>query len=285
MPAAGGSDRRAVSLLAAVLTTDSAGLPLRDPDHVAGRRLALVLGLVAVLVAVDVVVRARRRSRAAPAVAGGARERPPRALDAAAGLAVGSALICFYVTYLAYRNLKSVVPLLRPGDLFDEQLADVDRRLSSATIPPRCCTSLVGTGVATHFMSAAYMLFFLFIPGTLAVALVFSRNLQHRSLLRHRAVAQLAARRRRATSCCRRSGPIYLDRPRSRSSPGTGVGRLQEILLEQRVEFLRDPALGTAQSIGAFASLHVSIFFTAALAAHLLGLARRVRVAAWCCSA
>jgi len=38
---------------------------------------------------------------------------------------------------------------------------------------------------------------------------------------------------------------------------------------------------GTAQSIGAFSSLHVSIFFTAALTAHLLGLARSLRIAAW----
>jgi membrane-associated phospholipid phosphatase len=39
--------------------------------------------------------------------------------------------------------------------------------------------------------------------------------------------------------------------------------------------------LGTAQSIGAFASLHVSIFVTAAIAAHLLGLRRSVKVVAW----
>src|SRR4029079_4510328 len=56
---------------------------------------------------------------------------------------------------------------------------------------------------------------------------------------------------------------------------------LQEVLLEQRTEFLHDPMLGTAQSIGAFASLHVSIFVTAALAAHLLGLRRPVKVVAW----
>src|SRR5688500_18499533 len=51
-----------VSILAALLTTSAAGVPLRDPDHVAGRRLVIVLGFVAALLALDVVVRAGRRS-------------------------------------------------------------------------------------------------------------------------------------------------------------------------------------------------------------------------------
>src|SRR5215207_3146892 len=52
-----------VSVLVALLTTDAAGLPLRDPDHVAGRRLGLVLCLVAMLIGLDVLVRAGRHSR------------------------------------------------------------------------------------------------------------------------------------------------------------------------------------------------------------------------------
>ncbi len=51
--------------------------------------------------------------------------------------------------------------------------------------------------------------------------------------------------------------------------------------MQQRVDFLADPATGTPQSIAAFASLHISMSFTAALAAHVLGLGRRLRVALW----
>jgi len=51
-----------VSMVAALIATGAAGIPLRDPDHVAGRRLVLLLGLVALLVALDVVVRASRRA-------------------------------------------------------------------------------------------------------------------------------------------------------------------------------------------------------------------------------
>jgi membrane-associated phospholipid phosphatase len=59
------------------------------------------------------------------------------------------------------------------------------------------------------------------------------------------------------------------------------VSKLQEILLDQRIDFLRDPAVHTAQGIAAFASLHVSIIFTGVLVAHMLGLGRRLRVGAW----
>jgi hypothetical protein len=269
-----------VSLIAAVLATESAGLSIRDPDHVAGRRLLLVLGLVAVLIALDVVVRARRGSDGLlptwAALDGVRRER----WTWRRGLAVGSALISFYITYLGYRNLKSVVPLLRPGDLFDAQLADIDRTLFLGNDPAELLHSLLGTGVPTQLMSASYMLFFIFIPGTLAAALVFSRNLQAGLFY---ATAQSLNWLLGAASyfMLPSLGPVYAEPSIFSGLPVSGVTQLQAILLDQRVEFLRDPALGTAQSIAAFASLHVSIFFTGALAAHVLGLAKPVRVAAW----
>ena len=56
----------------------------------------------------------------------------------AAGITVGTALVSFYATYFAYRNLKSVVPLLRPDELFDRQLADWrPGALRRATTPRR----------------------------------------------------------------------------------------------------------------------------------------------------
>ena len=268
-----------VSLLAAVLTTDAAGLPLRDPDHVAGRRLAMVLGLVGLLIALDVTVRARLRSRTG---------RPSRAAIASVwrerwtlprGVAVGSALISFYVTYLAYRNLKSVVPLIRPGDLFDRQLADLDRSLFGGHDPAALLHELLGTGVGAHFMSGSYMIFFAFIPGTLAIA-VFARNQQPGlCYVTAQSINWLLAAG--SYFLLPSLGPVYLEPSVFADLPNTGAGQLQELLLDQRIDFLRDPAGGAAQSIGAFSSLHVSFFFTAALTAHLLGLARPLRIAAW----
>jgi membrane-associated phospholipid phosphatase len=60
------------------------------------------------------------------------------------------------------------------------------------------------------------------------------------------------------------------------------VSHLQDTLISDRSAFLRDPASAPAgQSIGAFASLHVAIYVTAALAAHLLALRRSVRIVLW----
>ena len=268
-----------VSMLAALLATDAAGLPLRDPDHVAGRRLVVVLCLVAALVGLDVVVRAARRdgsflpSRAT--LSSVWRER----WTLRRSVAVGSALVSFYVTYLAYRNLKSVVPLLRPGELFDRQLADLDRVLFGGD-PAALLHDLLGIGVPTHVLSSSYMLFFAFIPGTLAAALVFSPNLQAGLFY---VTAQAINWPLGAASyfLLPSLGPIYAEPADFAHLPDSGVSQLQDVLLDQRLEFLRDPLAGTAQSIAAFSSLHVSIFFTAVLAAHLLGLARSVRIGAW----
>jgi len=124
------------------------------------------------------------------------------------------------------------------------------------------------------------MLFFAFIPGTLAFALVFSRNLQSGLLyVTAQSINWLLA----AASyfLLPALGPVYAEPAAFADLPTSAVTQLQDLLLDQRLEFLRDPASGTAQSIGAFSSLHVSFFFTAALAAHLLGLARAIRIGAW----
>jgi hypothetical protein len=196
------------------------------------------------------------------------------------GIAVGSALVSFYVTYLAYRNLKSVVPLLRPGDLFDRQLADVDRALFAGHDPAALLHSLLGTALPTQVLSMVYMLFFAFVPGTLAAALVFSPNLQAGLFY---ATAQSINWVLGAASyfILPSLGPVYAEPSLFAHLPPSEAGHLQTVLLDQRLEFLRDPVAGTAQSIAAFSSLHVSIFFTAVLAAHVLRLRRSIRLGSW----
>ena len=269
-----------VSMVAALIATGAAGIPLRDPDHVAGRRLVLLLALVALLVALDVVVRASRR--AAGLV-------PSRALVAEVrrerwtwrrGAVVATALVSFYASYFAYRNLKSVVPLLRPNELFDRQLADWDRVLFGGNDPAALLHTLLGTGFANHALSGAYLLLFIFIPVTLAAALVFSPNLQ--AGLFYASAQSLNWLLGAASYFLLPSlGPIYTDPGVFANLPVTDASKLQALLLDQRIAFLHDPSVATAQSIAAFASLHVSIFFTGALAAHILGLGRRWQIAAW----
>ena len=103
----------------------------------------------------DAFVRAARRAQ---------RRLPPRAVLAAErwswprGLAVGSALVSFYISYLAYRNLKGAVPLLRPDYLLDRQLADLDRVLFLGSDPADLTHAIFGTGAAAEVLSVIYLL-------------------------------------------------------------------------------------------------------------------------------
>jgi membrane-associated phospholipid phosphatase len=269
-----------ITLVAALLATDAVGLPLRDPDHVAALYLALVGFGVVVLVGLDVAIRAGRASgRFPPSRAAMRRVRRERWTRGRA-VAAGAALVSFYLTYMAYRNLKSVVPLLRPGDGFDRELAEADRSLFAGHDPAALLHTLLGTGISTHVLSAAYVAFIVFLPLTIGLALVFSRDLQA-GLFYTTAQSINWVLGAASYFLLPSLGPIYADPGAFAHLPPSEVTRLQEVLLDQRVEFLRDPATGTPQSIAAFASLHISMSFTAAVAAHLLGLGRRWKVALW----
>ena len=271
----------ALTLVAALIATQMANVPFRDPDHVAAKYLVLVgLGVV-LMVWLDVAVRAGHRS--------GTR-RPSREMMRAVlrerwtrrhAAAAGAALISFYISYLAYRNIKSMVPLLRPGYLFDRELADVDRFLFAGHDPHELLHSLLGAGVQTHVLSVLYLFYVVFVPISLALALVFSRNLRG-GLLFATALSLNWPLGAASYLILPALGPVYLVPAEFAHLPSSGVSDLQALLLEQRVEFLSDPGVaGTAQSIAAFASLHVSMIFTAALAAHLLGVRRGARIALW----
>jgi membrane-associated phospholipid phosphatase len=269
------------TVLTALVATHAAGVPFRDPDHVVGRRLALVGCLVALLVALDIAVRAAKRSRTlTPSRAAMGNVRRER-WTARRGLAVSSALSSFYLTYLAYRNLKSVVPLLRPGELFDHQLADVDRVLFVGNDPAELVHTLLGTGVAAEVLAVVYVLFIFFLPISLALALVFSPDLQG-GIFYATALSINWGLGAASYLLLPAVGPIYAAPARFAELPATEVSRLQGLMLNQRHEFLRDPAAAdAAQNIAAFASLHIAMIFTAAVAAHMLDLCRRVRSGLW----
>jgi hypothetical protein len=272
----------AVAALAiAFVVTAIAGVPLRDPDGVASGRLLFALGLVGVLVAVDIAVRAARLSPGPwPTLADmWAVLRVRWTAHRIVPLCMG--LFAFFATYFAYRNLKSVVPLIREGDGFDRQLTELDTGLFGGEQPAALLHDLLGTGVAAHVLSAAYMLLFFFIPVTLAVSLVFSSQLEA-GLFYATALALNWVIGAGSYFILPSLGPVYADPAVFASLPSTAVSDLQQWLGEERAEFLANPeAAGAAQSIGAFASLHVSIFVTGALAAHLLGMRRSIIATLW----
>jgi hypothetical protein len=256
------------------------GLVVRDPDHVAAQYFVLVGSGAALLVVLDVVLRATRRTGSFP---------PPRAAMAAVrrerwtpwrAAAAGSALFAFYVSYMAYRNLKAIVPLARPGQLFDAQLADFDRAIFAGNDPATLLHTLIGTGVTTQVLSTAYVAFIVFLPLTIGVSLVFSRDLEA-GLFYTTAQSVNWVLGAASYFLLPSLGPVYADPGLFSALPSSEVTHLQGALMDQRVAFLAHPASATPQAIAAFASLHISMSFSAAVAAHLLGLGQRLKVALW----
>jgi hypothetical protein len=270
-----------VTLVIGLLATDASGARFRDPDNVAAKYfLAVGLGVV-LLVVLDVVIRAgqatgtRRPSRAAMRAVRASRWTPARM---AAG---GGALLSFYITYLAYRNLKGSLPLLRPGVLFDRELAELDRSLFLGSDPAALLHGLLGTGgLPTHVLSTFYAAFIIFLPLCMGCALVFSRDLST-SLFFVTALSLNWLLGIGSYYLLPALGPIYADPQAFAALPYSEVTRLQEMLLDHRVAFLRDPDSGTPQAIAAFASLHIAMSVTPLLTAHLLNLGPRVKLALW----
>ena len=185
----------AVTMIAALIATGEAGVTFRDPDNVAALYVLEVGAGVALLVVLDIFLRARRitgerwPSRAAMGAVRRERWTPFRMG------AVAIAIVSFYASYLAYRNLKSTVPLLRPEDLFDVQLAQIDRAMFLGNDPAALLHGLLGTGISAHVISALYIAFIVFLPLSLGVALVFAERLK--ASLFYAAALSLTSRTRR----------------------------------------------------------------------------------------
>ena len=255
-------------------------LPIRDPDGVAGPAWVRLPAIVLAFFVADVVPRALRRAgglrgfRAALDAVVRERWDRRRTMLVAVGLAT------FYATYVSYRNLKGALPFARDG-LYDEALVDLDRAMAFGTDPSSVLHSLLGNGIAAHVLSAVYLLFLAFVPISLGIALVWARSVRTGAFY----VTALCLNWLMGTASyylVPSLGPVFVRPGLFADLPETGVSALQRSLLETRVEVLADPTTAaTVQGIAGFASLHVSIVFTGALVAHMLGLHRLVRWGMW----
>src|SRR5918995_131780 len=255
-------------------------LGLRDPDGIIGWRFTFVVLLVGGFWALDVIPRAPAASRknGTPrwsTLVGLARERWPWGRIA---FVLGS-IVAFYVTYLCYRNVKSYLPLARP-EMVDSDLANFERGVFG-TDPSTLMHQLLGTGVSAQVLSTVYLLFLTFVPISVGVALVWSQDraggLWWVSVLSINWVLGVAS-----YFLLPSMGPAFVEPHLFSGLPNTGTESLQAALMEDRRAFVADPVgSGQLQSIAAFASLHVSIVFAAALVAHMLRAPRMLRIAMW----
>ena len=255
-------------------------LPLRDPDGVAVPtyvRLPIIL-LLAFLT--DVVPRAVWRARSLVrlprTLAAVVRERWPWEHVRFALVGLGA----WYLTYAAFRNLKSFVPFVN-RNLWDSTLAHLDRILFLGHDPATVLHSLFGVGFAAEVFSFVYVAWIVFVPFSLVVALVWSRDRTAGSWY-VTAVAVDWVLGVATYFMVPTLGPVYAQSQDFVALPHTYVTTLQDAMIQDRYTVLYDPfATHAVQTIAAFASLHVGIMVTVCLMAELLHMKRWVRVAMW----
>jgi hypothetical protein len=266
---------------ATVVLAVSYHLPIRDPDGVVVPtyvRLPIIL-LLAFLI--DVVPRAVGRYWRSPrSLARGcaevARERWgwSHVVFAVSGLGV------WYLSYAAFRNLKSYVPFVN-DHLWDNTLASYDRMLWLGHDPATVLQDIFGTGRAAEFFSLVYVAWIVLVPVTLAVALMWTRHVSAGSWY-VTAVTLDWVLGVATYFLVPTVGPIYSAPQNFAALPHTYVAGLEQSMMDDRLRVLADPfATDAVQTIAAFASLHVGIMVTICLIAHFIGLPRWLQACGW----
>jgi membrane-associated phospholipid phosphatase len=269
-----------LSMGVAIVGSISLDRPIRDPDGVLGPSWVRLPLIVLVFFLADVVPRALRARRGGgvgllEAAKQVKRQRWTRERLSLVGIGLG----CFYVTYVAYRNLKDQLPFMRET-VADPFLHDVDRTLMLGREPSAVLHYVLGTGFSAHALSLVYVSYLFFVPLTLAAALMWSRNV-HRGFWYVTALCLNWSLGALSYYLVPSVGPRYANRDIVANLPETSVSTLQEYLERARLAVLADPS-GTdvLHGIAGFASLHVSVVATALFFAIRAGLAPAVRLAA-----
>lgn len=256
------------------------GVPLKDPDGFLGPAYVRLPLLALLIFAAGIIPAAlRRRSW---------RQLPQGVIDVVRYewslyrvFAIGVGLLAFYCCYVGYRNLKNVLPIYRDGVLFDEQLLTFDRWLGGGVDPAVLLHTILGTGLTADFLSFIYLAYLPLVPISLGFFLVCSRRISvgawYATALSLNWVLGVIS-----YYLIPSLGPIFARPDLFRVLPETGVSDLQGSLLYNRLDFLADPTMSEKiHGIAGFASLHVSVTFTAALFMHYTGQRLLMRVCAW----
>ena len=173
-------------------------------------------------------------------------------------------LVCFYVTYVSYRNLKSFLPFIMGDAKYDRELHLMDRALFLGHEPATVLHTIFGTGPGAHVLSSIYLWFLPLVPLALAAWLVWSRNITFGYWF---ATSQCLAWAlgTASYSALPTLGPGFSYSWLYQDLPDTGSGALMDSLFYARKGVLRDGLEGVVQSVAGFASLHVAITLLVAL--------------------
>ncbi len=174
-------------------------------------------------------------------------------------------VVCFYVTYVSYRNLKSALPEVIDTK-YDRELHLVDRVLMFGHEPSTVLHAMLGTGFSAHVLSYVYLWFLPLVPIALTAWLVWSRNLSYGYWF---ATSQCIAWTLGTASyyALPTLGPGFEYAARYVDLSSTPSGDLMASLSRTRgnVLYQAQGAEGLVNSVAGFASLHCAITLLVAL--------------------
>ncbi|WP_372729960.1 phosphatase PAP2 family protein, partial [Nocardioides sp.] len=164
----------------AVLTAILLDKRLADPDGFLGPSWARLPILVGAAFLADLLPRTLWKSRMHPALMPAifkARVHQHWTKDRVTLVVMG--VVCFYITYVSYRNLKSFLPFVLSDTKYDRELHLLDKALLLGNDPAVLLHDVLGTGVAAYALSYIYLWFLPLVPLALTGWLVWSRNLTY----------------------------------------------------------------------------------------------------------
>ena len=268
----------------AVITGHAVGYPLRDPDGFLGPAWVRLPMLCLIALVADILPRTlwRSRGRLSEFRAQGrmlVREHWTR--ERITLVVLG--LICFYVTYVSYRNLKNFLPFVRVRQTRvrgDYELHKFDQWILFGHDPALLLHSLLGTTVSAHVLSYVYLFFLPMVPISVTIWLVWSRNVSFGYWF---VTAQCIAWALGTASyyMIPTLGPNFAFPWLYSDLDQTGVTALLKALFWGRQNVRFDPLSTGVQSVAGFASLHVAITLLMALVGQYTVRHRVIRIVLW----
>lgn len=192
---------------------------------------------------------------------------------------VALGVICFYVVYVSYRNLKSFLPFVRES-MYDRELHYLDRALLFGHDPAHVIHGIFGEGFMAWPLSYIYLWFLPLVPLAVTAWLVWSRNLSYGYWF---VTSQCVAWSLGTASyyALPTLGP-GLEYPHLYFGlPQTPTDRLMESLSYGRNNVVYGVVGDAVQSVAGFASLHVAITMLVALMVQYTVRLRWLRITFW----
>lgn len=248
----------------AVIAAVALGRSLTDPDGFLGPSWLRLPMLIAIAFLADLLPRTLWQSKLRPAAMSQIfRDRVRNHWTRERLTLVVLGIVCFYITYVSYRNLKSFLPFVI-SDTYDRELHLMDRVLFFGHDPAIVLHSLLGTSASAHVLSYVYLWFLPLVPLALTGWLVWSKNLSYGYWF---ATSQCIAWSLGTLSyyALPTIGPGFEYPAPYFVLADTPTSALMDSLANSRHDVMIVGVEGVVQSVAGFASLHCAITLLVAL--------------------